>query len=56
MEEILSELKALNAKVERIAEYLQPQSTPETTFRLSPNVSPELLQSEIEKHLPGKQQ
>lgn len=51
MEEILSELKALNAKVERIAEYLQPQFTPEVTFSLSPNVTPELLQSEIRKYL-----
>ena len=55
MEQVLAELKELNAKVERITGYIQPRSTPELSFRLPSDITAVQLQNWIEKHLQGKQ-
>ena len=55
MEQVLAELKELNANIERIARYLQPRSTLELSFRLPSDITAVQLQNWIEKHLQGKQ-
>ena len=48
MEQILAELRKLNANVEKIAGLLKPRTTQEITFELQPTVNSEHIKCFLE--------